>query len=47
MPLKCGDDVYAVFRHVQAVAEFQRALSKSVVGEALTLPATTTEERAA
>ncbi|WP_030798879.1 hypothetical protein [Streptomyces sp. NRRL S-337] len=39
MPLKCGDDVYAVFRHVQAVAEFQRSLSKSVVGEALTLPA--------
>lgn len=46
MPLKCGDDVYAVFRHVQAIAEFQRVLSKSVVGEALTLPATT-EERAA
>jgi hypothetical protein len=46
MPLKCGDDVYEVFRHVQAVAEFQRALSKTVVGEALTLPATT-EERAA
>lgn len=45
MPLKCGDDVYAVFRHVQAVAEFQRVLSKSVVGEALTLPIT--EERAA
>jgi hypothetical protein len=45
MPLKCGDDVYAVFRHVQAVAEFQRALSKSVVGEALTLPIS--EERAA
>ncbi|MFJ4847593.1 hypothetical protein [Streptomyces sp. NPDC088733] len=46
MPLKCGDDVYEVFRHVQAVAEFQRELSKSVVGEALTLPAIT-EERAA
>jgi len=46
MPLKCGDDVYEVFRHVQAVAEFQRALSKSVVGEALTLP-TISEERAA
>ncbi|SEO82895.1 hypothetical protein [Actinacidiphila rubida] len=38
-PLLCGDDVYAVFRHVQQVAEFQRVLSKSVVGEALTLPA--------
>lgn len=46
MPLKCGDDVYAVFRHVQAVAEFQRLLSKSVVGEALALPQTS-EERAA
>jgi hypothetical protein len=46
MPLKCGDDVYEVFRHVQAVAEFQRVLAKSVVGEALTLPAAT-EERAA
>jgi hypothetical protein len=45
MPLKCGDDVYEVFRHVQAVAEFQRVLAKSVVGEALTLPVT--EERAA
>ncbi|MEU8756271.1 hypothetical protein AB0C88_37865 [Streptomyces chartreusis] len=46
MPLKCGDDVYAVFRHAQAIAEFQRVLSKSVVGEALALPETI-EERAA
>ncbi|WP_225840261.1 hypothetical protein [Streptomyces sp. NK08204] len=46
MPLKCGDDVYEVFRHVQQVAEFQRVLAKSVVGEALTLP-TRTEEKAA
>ncbi|MFD4855072.1 hypothetical protein [Streptomyces atratus] len=46
MPLKCGDDVYAAFLHVQQVAEFQRVLAKSVVGEALTLP-TSTEERAA
>lgn len=38
MPLKCGDDVYEAFRHVQQVAEFQRVLAKSVVGEALTLP---------
>ncbi|MFJ9128885.1 hypothetical protein ACIRJS_32765 [Streptomyces sp. NPDC102340] len=45
MPLKCGDDVYEAFRHVQALAEFQRVLAKSVVGEALTLP--TIEERAA
>ncbi|MFE9448367.1 hypothetical protein [Streptomyces sp. NPDC006739] len=46
MPLKCGDDVYEAFRHVHALAEFQRVLAKSVVGEALTLP-TRTEERAA
>lgn len=46
MPLKCGDDVYAAFLHVEQVAEFKRVLAKSVVGEALTLPATT-EERAA
>jgi hypothetical protein len=39
MPLKCGDDVYAAFLHVQQVAEFQRVLAKSVVGEALVLPA--------
>jgi hypothetical protein len=46
MPLKCGDDVYEAFLHVQQVAEFQRVLAKSVVGEALTLPQLT-EERAA
>jgi hypothetical protein len=45
-PLLCGDDVYAVFRHVQQVAEFQRVLSKSIVGEALVLP-TAPEKRAA
>jgi hypothetical protein len=45
MPLKCGDDVYEAFLHVQQVAEFQRVLAKSVVGEALTLPVS--EERAA
>ncbi|MEV7897273.1 hypothetical protein [Streptomyces cyaneofuscatus] len=45
MPLKCGDDVYEAFLHVQQVAEFQRVLAKTVVGEALTLP--TTEEKAA
>lgn len=45
MPLKCGDDVFDAFLHVWQVAEFKRVLAKSVVGEALTLPAT--EERAA
>ncbi|MFJ5804818.1 hypothetical protein [Streptomyces sp. NPDC093093] len=37
-PLLCGDDVYAAFLHVQQVAEFERVLSKAVVGAALTLP---------
>lgn len=46
MPLKCGDDVFAAFLHVQEVGEFKRVLAKSVVGEALTLPQLT-EERAA
>lgn len=46
MPLLCGDDVYAVFRHVQQVAEFQRVLSKSIVGEALALPAVPAERAA-
>lgn len=45
MPLKCGDDVFAAFLHVQQVAEFKRVLAKSVVGEALALP--NTEERGA
>ncbi len=39
MPLKCGDDVFNAFLYVQQVAEFKRVLSKSVVGEALALPA--------
>lgn len=47
MPLKCGDDVFEAFLHVQQVAEFERVLSKSVVGEALELPAPITEEKAA
>ena len=46
MPLKCGDDVFDAFLHVQQVAEFKRVLAKSVVGEALALPQLT-EERAA
>ncbi|MFD6620047.1 hypothetical protein ACFWFB_32920 [Streptomyces albidoflavus] len=40
VPLKCGDDVYEDgFRYAQGLAEFQRVLSKSIVGEALKLPA--------
>lgn len=47
MPIKCGDDVFAAFLDVQRCAEFERVLSKSVVGEALTLPEITEETRAA
>lgn len=47
MPLKCGDDVFAAFLHVQQVAEFERVLSKSVVGEALALPTPVIERTAA
>lgn len=47
IPLNCGDDVFAAFLHVQQVAEFKRVLCKSVVGEALTLPAPVTEGVAA
>lgn len=46
VPLKCGDDLYAAFLHVQQVAEFKRVLAKTVVGEALVLP-TMPEGRAA
>lgn len=49
MPLKCGDDVYAAFRHIQQAAAFQSGLAKDIVGAALALPAipATTEEAAA
>jgi hypothetical protein len=43
-PAACGDDVFAAFLHVKAIADFQAGLSKSVIGEALALP---TPERSA
>jgi hypothetical protein len=46
IPVACGDDVFAVFRIVQQAADWVSGLSKTVVGQALTLPAVT-EERAA
>lgn len=41
-PARCGDDMYAVFRNAQFMAEFERRHSKNVIGEALALPETTT-----
>ncbi|MFF4661997.1 hypothetical protein [Streptomyces sp. NPDC001282] len=46
IPVACGDDVFAAFRIVQQAADWVSGLSKTVVGQALTLP-TITEERAA
>jgi hypothetical protein len=41
-PARCGDDMYDVFMHAKFMAEFERRHSKNVIGEALTLPPTTT-----
>lgn len=41
-PARCGEDMYAVFRNAQAMAEFETWHSKNVIGEALTLPEPTT-----
>ncbi|MEV6081695.1 hypothetical protein AB0L80_42460 [Streptomyces sp. NPDC052069] len=46
IPVACGDDVFAAFRIVQQAADWVSGLSKTVVGQALALPAIT-EERAA
>lgn len=47
IPVACGDDVYAAFRIVQQAADWVSGLSKTVVGQALTLPTATTEGVAA
>jgi hypothetical protein len=47
IPVACGDDVYAAFRIVQQAADWVSGLSKTVVGQALALPTTTTEGVAA
>lgn len=47
VPLKCGDDMFQAFLDVYRVAEFERVLSKSVVGEALVLPTAQSEGEAA
>lgn len=41
-PARCGDDMYEVFQHARAMAEFETGLSKNVIGEALALPVLTT-----
>lgn len=38
IPVRCGSDVFATFRHVREVARWTRELSKDVVGEPITLP---------
>jgi hypothetical protein len=45
IPVDCGDEVFAAFRIVQQAADWVSGLSKTVIGEALTLPAMS--ERAA
>jgi hypothetical protein len=47
IPVDCGDQVYAAFRTIQAAADWATGLSKTVIGGALALPATTTVEGAA
>jgi hypothetical protein len=39
IPISCGEDVFAQFRITQQAAEWISGLSKTVVGEALALPA--------
>lgn len=39
IPIACGDDVFAQFCIAQRAAEWVSGLSKTVVGEALALPA--------
>jgi hypothetical protein len=46
IPVVCDDRVFAAFRIVQQAADWVSGLSKTVVGDALTLP-TITEKRAA
>lgn len=47
VPLNCGDDMFEAFLNVYKVAEFERVLSKSVVGPALVLPTASSEGEAA
>lgn len=47
VPVACGEAEFAAFLHARDIAEFQRTTAKGVVGDALTLPTTSHEERAA
>ena len=37
-PVRCGDDVFEVFKHIRHVADFHSQLARTVVGDALTPP---------
>lgn len=41
IPVRCGSEVFAAFRHVRAVADFHTDLAPHVVGDALPVPTTT------
>lgn len=43
VPVECGDEVFAVFQHMQKVAEWTSGLAKTVLGEPLQLPSTNTK----
>lgn len=48
IPVDCGPELYAAFRHVHALADFHSGPHKAVVGDALTPPtATAAEEKKA
>lgn len=43
IPLHCGEDVFSAFLDIKQAAEFERVLSKTVMGSALVLPANSEE----
>ena len=47
VPVRCGADVFAAFKHIRHVADFNSELSPHVVGGALPVPTNTTRKAAA
>lgn len=47
VPVRCGADVFAAFKHIRHVADFNSDLSPHVVGEALPVPTNTNTRKAA
>lgn len=47
IPVRCGAEVFDAFRHVRHVADFHTDLAPHVVGDALPVPAPTTNRKAA